>query len=90
MPAKQSSETEILDVLWQSLRGGNYDLEAMKPRLQPDSRFDDLGIDSLDMTDFFIRIEDIYKVKIMQEDYPTLGSVRTLHEYITQRSATSH
>src|SRR5437016_2893360 len=58
MAQRTSSETEILDVLWQSLKGGNYDLEAMKAKVHPDSRFDELGIDSLDMTDFFIRIED--------------------------------
>jgi len=76
------NETAILDILWQSLKGGNYDLEAMKRKLAPESRFEDLGIDSLDMTDFFIRIEDRYKVKIMQEDYSSLASVRALQEYL--------
>jgi len=79
---KESGETEILDVLWQSLSGGNYDLDAMKSRLNLDSRFDEFGIDSLDMTDFFIRIEDVYKIKIRQEDYAHFESVRNLQEYL--------
>lgn len=86
-----NTETEVLDVLWQSLKGGNYDLEALKPNLQPDARFEDLGIDSLDMTDFFIRIEERYKVKIKQEDYAHLQTVRALTQYVdTRRSGTSH
>ena len=78
---------EILDILWQSLRGGDYDLEAMKSTLGPDSSFEDAGIDSLDMTDFFIRIEDRYQVKILQEDYPHLDTVRRLHRYLEDTSA---
>ena len=86
-----NTESEILDVLWQSLKGGNYDLDAMKPNMQPDARFDDLGIDSLDMTDFFIRIEERYKIKIRQEDYPSLHSVRVLQQYVERHhSGTSH
>jgi acyl carrier protein len=79
-------ETEILDILWQSLRGGDYDLEEMKRKTRPDSRFEDLGIDSLDMTDFFIRIEDRYQVKIRQEEYPILATVGHLREFLAAGS----
>ncbi len=86
-----NTEAEILDVLWQSLKGGNYDLEALKPKMQPNAHFDDLGIDSLDMTDFFIRIEERYKIKIRQEDYAHLQTVSALTQYVDQRrSGTSH
>lgn len=82
MTGKTIDETEVRDVLWQSLRGGSYDLAELERRLGPDSRFDEAGIDSLDMTDFFLRIEDRFKVKIRQEDYPNLASLRTVQEFL--------
>ena len=78
----QSAEMEILDLLWQSLKGGNYDLDDMKRKVQPDSLFEEMGIDSLDMTDFFLRIEDRFQVKIQQEEYANLSSVRRLQTYL--------
>lgn len=82
MSDDEVTETQILDILWQSLKGGDYDLDDMKAKVRSDSRFEDLGIDSLDMTDFFIRIEDRYQVKIRQEEYPGLASVGLLREFL--------
>ncbi len=82
-------EAEILDILWQSLRGGDYDLEKMRTEMGPDSSFEDAGIDSLDMTDFFIRIEERYQVKILQEDYPNLDSVHRLHVYLAANAGSA-
>jgi acyl carrier protein len=78
----QAAEHEIQDILWQSLRGGNYNLDDLQSRLRPDSPFEELGIDSLDMTDFIIRIEDRFKVKILQEEYPKLSSVRGVERFL--------
>lgn len=79
---QEKLESEILDILWQSLRGGDYDLEAMRRKAESDSTFEELGIDSLDMTDFFMRLEDRYQVKILQEDYPHLASVSRLRDFL--------
>lgn len=87
MTGNELTETEILDILWQSLKGGDYDLQEMKGKVRSDSRFEDLGIDSLDMTDFFIRIEDRYQVKIRQEEYPSLASVGLLREFLVTAAA---
>jgi acyl carrier protein len=86
---QQAAATEIFEILWQSLRGGNYDLDELRVKLSPDSRFDEAGIDSLDMTDFFIRIEERYQVKILQEDYPNLASVRSLQGYLEGANRTT-
>jgi acyl carrier protein len=75
-------ETELLDILWQSLRGGDYDLDVMKRNIRSDSSFEDLGIDSLDLTDFFLRIEAQYQVKILQEEYPRLDSIGRLRDFL--------
>jgi acyl carrier protein len=78
----EQMETELLDSLWQSLRGGDYDLEEMKRIIRSDSRFEDLGIDSLDTTDFLIRVEERYRVKILQEEYPGLDSIARLRVFL--------
>ena len=85
MSHNEATETEILDILWQSLRGGDYDLEDMKRKVRSETHFENLGIDSLDMTDFFIRIEDRYQVKILQKDYSSLASVGSLRDFLTAR-----
>lgn len=75
-------ETELLEILWQSLRGGDYNLEEMKQTIRSDSHFEDLGIDSLDMTAFFVHIEDRYRVKIRQEEYPSLDSIGRVQSFL--------
>lgn len=86
MIENELAETQILDILWQSLRGGDYDLEDMQRKIRPESRFEDLGIDSLDMTDFFLRIEDRYQVKILQEEYPSLATVGCLRDFLVKKA----
>jgi acyl carrier protein len=78
-------ENELLDILWQSLRGGDYDLEEMQRVIRSDSRLEDLGVDSLDMTDFFLRIEERYRVKILQEEYPSLNSIARVRVFLEAR-----
>jgi len=78
-------ETELLDILWESLRGGDYDLNEMKRSIRSDSNFGDLGIDSLDITDFFLRIESRYQVRILQEEYPNLDSMARLRAFLQSK-----
>jgi acyl carrier protein len=82
-----SLETQVREVLWQSLRGGDYDLSEVEAQLGADATFEDLGIDSLDQTDFFIRVEDRFKVKILQEDYASLNSLRRVQAFLEREAA---
>jgi acyl carrier protein len=75
-------ETELMETLWQSLRGGDYNLEEIRQNIHSNSRFEDFGIDSLDMTDFFLRIEEQYGVKIPQAEYPNLESIARIRAFL--------
>ncbi|HEX3526907.1 MAG TPA: acyl carrier protein [Thermoanaerobaculia bacterium] len=85
MPETLSSP--IAEILWESLKGGDYDIPALKKTVHDDSKLEDIGLDSLDMTDFFIRVEDQYKISIQREEYPRLGSLRAIELYVKEKTA---
>ena len=78
----ERTDNTIIEILWQSLEGGDYDLEELKQKLEIDSQFEDLGFDSLDMVDFLLRLEDHFKIAIPQEDYPNMVSISAVQTYI--------
>ena len=43
---------------------------------------DELGIDSMDMATVALVLQDEYKITIREDDYPKLGTVRLIAEYI--------
>ena len=76
MMDKKSTDDTIMAILWQSLEGGDHDLEELKQKLQIDSQFEDFGFDSL-------RIEDHFNIAIPQEDYANLGSIAAVQAYVS-------
>jgi acyl carrier protein len=76
----------IAEILWESLKGGNYDVPSLKQTMHDDSKLDDIGLDSLDITDFFLRVEDQYKVSIQREDYPRLTTLREIEVYVKEKA----
>jgi len=83
MMDKKRTDDTIMAILWQSLEGGDHDLEELKHKLQIDSQFEDFGFDSLEMVDFLLRIEDHFNIAIPQEDYANLGSIAAVQAYIS-------
>jgi len=83
MVDKQRTDDTIMAILWQSLEGGDYDLEELQQKLALDSQFEEFGFDSLDMVDFLLRIEDHFNITIPQEDYANLGSIAAVQAYIS-------
>ena len=84
MMDKKSTDDTIMAILWQSLEGGDHDLEELKQKhWQIDSQFEDFGFDSLEMVDFLLRIEDHFNIAIPQEDYANLGSIAAVQAYIS-------
>jgi len=56
--------------------------------VEPDNRLvDDLGIDSLDLVDLFLSIQDRYDVVIEDDDVPNLLKVSDLAEYVAKNRA---
>jgi acyl carrier protein len=85
MSETPTSSSKVFQILWQALDGGEYDLEKLQKTVD---RTTDLGkvLDSLDMTDFVLRLENHYKISVAQEDYPRLTSIAAIEAYVQDRS----
>ncbi len=86
MITEQTTDQTVMEILWQSLAGGRYNVEELKGRVQPDSRFDELGLDSLDVVDFFLRLQDHFKIRMREQDYTDLLSIDAVQAYINEKS----
>ena len=56
--------------------------EAFEPDLD---LVDEIGIDSMDLATIVLVLQDEYAVKIDEDDYPKLRTVRLIAEYIRER-----
>lgn len=81
----EQSYATIKDILWQSLEGGEHDLQVLEQHLEADSKFDTLGFDSLELVDFFLRLEEYFNISIPQEDYATMDSIESVQDYVENR-----
>ena len=76
----------IWDLFWKSLQGGNYDIAALQARVCDDSSFvEEMGIDSLDLVEFYLRLEEHFNVKLDADDYPSLTSVQAIMTLLQER-----
>ena len=46
---------------------------------------DELGVDSMDLATVVLVLQDEYGVTIDEDDYPKLGSIRKIADYIQQK-----
>ena len=73
----------VREILLGALENGNYNLGASGENLRDDSHFiDEIGIASLDLLEFFLRIEDQFEVQIHDEDAFMLTSVQAVIEFL--------
>jgi acyl carrier protein len=79
------SENKVFQILWQSVEGGQYDLDDLKRSVGVDTNIAAF-LDSLDMADFLLRLEHHYKIGIPQEEYPRLSSIAAIEAYIRDRA----
>jgi acyl carrier protein len=47
----------------------------------------DLGIDSMDLTAVVLVLQDEFQIKIKEDDYPKLATVRRIAQYLENKSA---
>ena len=73
-------ETQVVwDLLWTSLAGGSYDVDALKMQAGDLSHFvADMHIDSLDLVEFYVRVQDHFHVEFEGDEYPNLTSVAAI------------
>jgi acyl carrier protein len=86
MQELQIDEKTVEEMLWESLAGGNYDVDALKKTTQPDTRFDELGLDSLDVIDFYLHVQDHYKITMREEDYSDLTSIEAVQAFVKEKN----
>jgi len=53
--------------------------------IQYDSDFSENGVDSLDMSNVLLMIEEKFKIKIPDDDIPLLTSINAIADYLTAR-----
>ena len=77
--AEEIDKKRILDILLDTVVFN--DTSAV----QYDSDFNENGVDSLDMANILLVIEEKFKTKIPDEDIPRLTSVNAIADYLTER-----
>ena len=53
--------------------------------VEPDSRFEDLDIDSLDLVELAQVIEDEYKIEVTDADMDKIATVQDVVDFVAQR-----
>jgi acyl carrier protein len=78
----------VWEALWTSLDGSRYDVPSMKTTARENSHFvDDLGLDSLDLLEFYLRLDEEFNVSLTEDDYPKLTSVEATTAYLKAKAA---
>ena len=86
MSAGTEQTAKVWDILWTSLAGSNYDLDALKSRAHADSRLaEDLGLDSLDLLEFYLRLGDSFDITVTEDDYANLTSIEAIVAFLDER-----
>lgn len=68
-----------------SIVEASVDLSTLKVELTENSDFlKDLGIDSLDMLELFMRIEEEFEIKIPDSRYTELTTIHAIFQYIDE------
>ena len=87
MSASENLREDILQLLVQALEGGDYDTDSVRRRLLSGDNFDEVGIESLDLTGFVLHIEDYFKIQVRQEDYVELSNLEAVEAYVRNRTS---
>ena len=73
----------VREILLGALENENYNLGTSGENLRNDSHFiDEMGITSLDLLEFFLRIEDQFEIQIHDDDAGSLTSVYAVIQFL--------
>ena len=79
----------VREILLGVLENENYNLGNSGEKLHNDSHFtEEIGISSLDLLEFFIRIEDHFEIQIHEEDCASLTSVHAVVQFLKAKQVT--
>ncbi len=82
---QQTEQTIILrvaEIMIEELKFEDVTAETFDPDLD---LVDEVGIDSMDLATVALVIRDEYDIKIDEEDYPKLTTIRLLSQYIENK-----
>lgn len=65
------SREHVLETIREQLKGFEVDPGDVKP----DASFDSLGLDSLDLVELSVRIEDVYGIDIEEDDLKDVWTI---------------
>ena len=73
----------IAGIIIDELKLEDVSAETFDPELH---LVDELGIDSMDLATIALILQDEYHVRIDEDDYPKLTTIRLIAEYIEKKS----
>ena len=86
MTVRHIAPDTVWQLLWESLDVRN--LATLKASAREDSSFtEDMGLDSLALLEFFLRLDEKFGVSLSEDDYSELTSVRTVVAFLESRAA---
>ncbi len=72
----------IAEIIINELKLEDVTPETFDPSLD---LIDELGIDSMDMATVVLILQDEYRIRIDEDDYPKLSNLRLISEYIQEK-----
>lgn len=76
----------VIEVLWESLASeGQTDLTTLKKCVREGAQISDLGLDSLDLIDYYLRLQDRFEVQIPEDTFDELTSFSAIATFIQRR-----
>ena len=74
--------TRIAEIIIDELKLEDVTPQSFDPDLD---LVDEVGIDSMDLATIALRLRDEYSIRIDEDDYPSLTTVRIIADYIDKR-----
>ena len=79
----------VREILLGALENDNYNLGTSGENLRNDSHFtEEIGINSLDLLEFFLRLEDQFEIQIHDYDASSLTSVYAVIQFLKKKRVT--
>ena len=79
---KKELQLRVAHIIISELKLQDITAEGFDPDLD---LVDEIGIDSMDLATIVLVLQDEYAVKIDEDDYPKLRTVRLIADYIQER-----
>ena len=84
MEANREMMVQIAEIIINELKLEDVTPDAFDTEL---NLVDELGIDSMDLTTVVLVLQDKYKIRIDEDDFPRLTNVRKIADYIKDATA---